>query len=336
MTGGVAGRPTLACLVVTWNSSRDVAACLRSVEAELSALPAELLVVDNASADDTADLVARDFPRWRLIRSSSNLGYAGGNNAAFAATQAPYVMLLNPDTRMLPGSIASLVACLDREPHVGAVGPLKRNEDGSVQPSWGTFPSLWQVLVRQTLLGRIVPVPNPRGPRFTLGQRFLLPHDRTRDVDWLTGSCVLVRRVAVEPPLFAEGSYMYWEDCDLCYRVKAGGWLVRFLPEAEIVHSMGGSVRHARPRVVRLRIRGEVLLFARSRGRRHERASAALAMIGCLGRTAGYAARAAALRGEERERARQLAAAYWDSARELSTVATGRSDMRRLAAIEVP
>lgn len=335
MTSGVAA-PTLACVVVTWNSSRDVAACLRSVEADLGAIPAELVVVDNASADGTADLVARDFPRWQLVRSGSNIGYAAGNNVAFAATRAPYVMLLNPDTRVLPGAIASLVACLDRDPRVGAVGPLKRNEDGSVQPSWGVFPSLWQVLVRQTLLGRVVPVPNPRGPRFSFGQRALLPHGHARDVDWLTGSCLLVRRVAVEPPLFAEGNYMYWEDCDLCYRVKAGGWRVWFLPEAEIVHSMGGSVRHARPRVVRLRIRGEVLLFARSRGRGHERASAALGVIGCLGRAAGYAARRAASRGDERERARQLAAAHWDSARELSAVAIGRSDMRRLTAVEVP
>jgi GT2 family glycosyltransferase len=323
-------------VVVTWNSSRDIVACLRSVEADLGNTTPELVVLDNASSDGTAELVSQTFPKWRLIRLNSNLGYAAGNNLAFDATRAPYVMLLNPDTRLRPGASASLAAYLDREPRVGAVGPLKRNEDGSVQPSWGAFPTLLQVVMWQTLLARIIPVPNPRGPRFSFGQRAILPHDRARDVDWLTASCIVVRRAAIEPPLFAEGHYMYWEDCDLCFRLKASGWRVHFLPEAEIVHSMGGSVRHDRPRVVRLRTRGEVLLFARSRGRGQERTSAALGMIGCLGRAAAYTVRRAASRGESQERARKLARAHWESARELSTIASGRTDMRRLTSVEVP
>jgi GT2 family glycosyltransferase len=332
----IAAGPTLTCIVVTWNSLRDVTGCLRSVEENLGNIPAELVVVDNASSDGTSDVVARDFPRWRLVRSVRNLGFAGGNNLGFGSTRAPYVMLLNPDTTVLPGAIGALVGCLEREPRVGAVGPLKRNDNGSVQPSWGRFPSLWQALLWQTLLARVVPVPNPRGPYFSFGQQAILPHDRPRDVDWLTASCVVVRRAAIEAPLFAEGNYMYWEDCDLCYRVKAAGWRVRFLPDAEIVHSMGGSVRQARPRVVRLRLRGEVLLFARSRGRGQERTSAGLGVLGCLGRSLAYRAVAAVSRGAGRRRAAELAVAHWDTARELSTIASGRTDMRRLIAVEVP
>lgn len=310
--------PVLAVVIVSWNSWADLEPCLRSVEAELPDAHAELVVVDCASTDGTPDRVVEEFPRWRVVRSAENLGFARGNNVGFACTSAPSVLLLNPDTALLPGCVRRLLAVLDASPDVGAVSPLKVNADGSDQPSWGRFPTLREELLRQSLLYRLVPVPSPQGPSFRPDrQRRLLPHGSARDVDWCTASGLLVRRAAVSPPLFAEGDYLYREEVVLCRRLRERGWRVRFEPEARMVHVMGTSVRRERARTTRLRLRGEALYFELCGTRRQRWAAALLQIVGCSVRSAALGA--VALLGGARGRARAASAgAYLAAAAERS------------------
>jgi GT2 family glycosyltransferase len=315
----VAETPRLAVVIVSWNSWADLEPCLRSVEADpRSVEAAELVVVDCASTDGTPDRVSGAFPRWQVVRCAENLGFARGNNVGFACTSAPYVLLLNPDTTLLPGCVDRLVAVLDASREVGAVSPLKLNGDGSDQPSWGRFPTLREELLRQSLLYRLVPVPSPQGPCFRpRRQRRLLPHGAARDVDWCTASGLLVRRAAVSSPLFAEGEYLYREEVVLCRRLRSAGWRVRFEPDARMVHLMGTSVRRERARTTRLRLRGEALYFELCGNRWQRWASALLQIAGCSVRSAALGL--VALLGGARGRARAASAgAYLAAAVERS------------------
>jgi GT2 family glycosyltransferase len=314
-------------IVVSWNSWGDLERCLPSVEAELGDVPAELLVVDSASSDGTPEQLTRSYPRWRVIRCTENVGFAAANNIGFEETAAPLVLLLNPDTRLEPGCLRTLVAAFEADPDLGVAGPLKVNADGSLQPSWGHFPSVWQEFLRQTLLGRFIPVAAPQGPRFTRGQHVLLPHDRDREVDWVTCSGLLLRREAVGPLLFREGHYMYREEVDLCRRIRASGWRIRFLSTPRMLHEMGTSINRDRYRAVRLRLRGEALYYQLNGTRFQRWAGGMLLVLGSLARAAAYRAMAVALPAR-RHQLSTTAEAYRAAAAEVAQALTGRIELR--------
>jgi len=321
--------PRAACLVVTRNSAAVIGDCLASVEADLGSTAAELLVVDTGSRDGTPELVAGRHPRWRLVPAPPETCFAGANNLGLGLTRAPLVLLLNPDVIVRPGCLPRLLAALEEDPRLGAVGPLKRNLDGSVQPSWGRFPRVRHELLRQTRLDLLLPLPLPRGRRLTWGQAALLDHRRRREVDWVTGSGLALRRSALPEPPFPEGYYLYREEVLLCRELRRRGWRTAFLPEAELVHLMGGSVAQEPSRATRLRVRGEIL-YHEVHGRALERELARLlALAGCLGRAAVAALLAAGGGGARR---RRQAGAQLGAARELALLLAGRLDAARLIA----
>jgi GT2 family glycosyltransferase len=250
----------LSIVVVSFNSADYLPACLGSLqqaprwEEEL-----ELFVVDNASSDGSADLVARDFPRARLLRNTENVGYARAVNQGIAATSGRYVLVMNPDCEVRPGAVATLVEHLDRHPGGAVAGPRILNPDGSLEYSARAFPDHFTFLFnRYSLLTRLFP-----NNRFS--RRYLLSdwdHLSVREVDWLSGAFLVVRRAAIaQVGAMDEAYFMFNEDVDWCRRMKQAGWSNVYVPDAQVVHHVGASRGRVAPRVIVERHRGMIHYF---------------------------------------------------------------------------
>lgn len=220
-------QPELAVVVVTYNSAETIGACLRSIEQ--GGASAEVVVVDNASSDGTAALVAAEFPAVRLIASPTNDGFARGSNRGWRATGAPFVLLLNPDTELRPGALAALLDCLRGRPRAALAGPRIVNPDGSLQHSCFRFPTLRMVV---TGFFGLIPLDSVANGRYAPDD-----YERPHRVEHLLGACLLVRRAAAEQVgLLDEGFFMYFEETDWCYRLRAAGWESWYTPAATVVH----------------------------------------------------------------------------------------------------
>ncbi len=233
----------LSVLIVTYNSARDIERCLKSVQDHLDRdkIGYELCVVDNASADNTVEIIRRQFPTVKLICESRNLGFAGGIQSGLAATAAPFVLWLNPDAVIERGSIRTVLDRLRTEPRTGIAGLKILNPDGSLQLSCRSFPTYaTAVFSRYSLLTRIWPG-NPFSRAYLLTN---FNHEERREVDWVSGACLLHRRELAQqigPP--DDQFFMYCEDVDFCYRAKQAGWKVIYDPAFVVTHRIGGSSR---------------------------------------------------------------------------------------------
>src|ERR671918_1134696 len=227
----------LAIVVVNHNTGDYLARCIASIASSAGELGTEIVVVDNASSDGSAE---RASPAGvRLIRNPDNRGFARAANQGIAATEAPMILLLNPDAEVVGGSLEALVKVARERPQAGAVGALVRNPDGSIQPSARRVPRLGEAL-GHAFLGPIW-----GGNRWTRSYT-MAGWDRSseREVEWVSGSAMLLRREALdEVGTFDEGYFMYVEDVDLCTRLRRAGWQVLFSPEVEVVHEIGVSAR---------------------------------------------------------------------------------------------
>jgi GT2 family glycosyltransferase len=201
-------------------------------------LSIEVIVVDNSHTVGATG-VLRTFPDVRLVESRTNVGFARACNRGMAFARAPRILLLNPDTVVDAGAIATLARHLDRNPGVGAVGPRLLNPDGTLQFSCRRFPRPWSIFFgRYALLTRFFP-----GNR--LSREYLYSdwdHRETRAVDWVSGACVMVRRETLERvgPL-DDGYFLFVEDMDWCRRIRAADLDVTYLPEATVMHHIGAS-----------------------------------------------------------------------------------------------
>ena len=240
--------PRWAAVVVNYEAGPWLAACVRSVLADASAGEPELVVVDNGSHDGSVAALAREFPSVRVLTSETNLGYAGGANRGAAVTRAPVVAVLNPDLEVEPGTAAAMLARLDREPDLAAVGPVVRNPDGSQYPSARTVPSMGDA-VGHALFGLVRP-----SNRFTRRYRQLdVDPARPRDVEWLSGAAMWLRRSALQSVGgWDEHYFMYMEDVDLCWRLRRLGWRVAYEPSGAVLHVQAVSTdRHPYRMIVR-------------------------------------------------------------------------------------
>ncbi len=233
----------LSIVIVSWNVQTLLSACLRSLHAlpSFARLGMQVIVVDSASADGTVAMLRAEFPWVECIASSTNLGFTTGNNRGLARCTGRYILLLNPDTRLdgTPADpIAALVAYLDAHPRVGLVGPRLRYGDGRLQPSRRRFPTLAMALWESTLLEWWFPR-NRWARRYRMED---VPEDAPQRVDWVTGAAMLVRREVIEQVGgLDERFFMYSEELDWCRRIRAAGWEIAYLPQAEIVHYEGQS-----------------------------------------------------------------------------------------------
>lgn len=224
----------LSVIIVSWNVCEDLVRCLESVYRHAPSGPYEILLVDNASRDETVPVVEKNFAGVKLIRNAQNLGFARANNQAVQAAAGEYILLLNPDTQVLPGALDAMIRQLDEHPSVGACGPKILNADGTVQVTVADgAPTFRAQLYGKTILRKTGLF---RGFARSLKQNALDP-DRRTFTRQLSGAAVMIRaEVFRQVGLLDEGFFMYYEDTDLFYRIAAAGFQLLYLPTAEIIH----------------------------------------------------------------------------------------------------
>ncbi|HEX9824450.1 MAG TPA: glycosyltransferase family 2 protein [Actinomycetota bacterium] len=231
----------LAVVVVNYNAGEHLLRCLASVYASAGDLSLDVVVVDNASRDGSAARAAAVHPAVRLLENPVNRGFAAAANRGIRESDAPCVFLLNPDAEVIGGTLASLLKIANDRPAAGVVGVLVRNTDGTLQPSARKVPGIAEGL-GHAFLGPVRP-DNPFTRSYTMAG---WDRESEREVDWVSGSAMLLRRAALdEVGLFDEGYFMYVEDVDLCTRMRRAGWTVLFSPELQVTHVTGVSSRSA-------------------------------------------------------------------------------------------
>lgn len=290
--------PDVSALVVTYNAMPWIERCLDSVG------DLETVVVDNGSTDGTVDFVRDRFSEVTVVEQE-NRGLAAGWNAAMERATERYFLILNADAWMLGNAVERLVEFADAHPEAAVVAPRLRYPDGRLQRSARGFPTVWRIATEYFFLRKLAPRSRALNAFYASG----FAHDETREVDWVMGACMLVRREAVrEVGPLDEAYFLFSEETDWCYRFRQAGWRIYFLPDAEAAHVLGAAHggRHFREQV-----RGHLRFLAKHRGLREaERARRAMLLA--------LRVRAVAFRGDRGRAYRD--AALWlrsASAREL-------------------
>jgi len=241
-----ADRPLVSSIIISYNTREMTLRCLRTLEGELAGIDAEVIVVDNASKDGSVEAIQTEFPGTRVIASTTNDGFGAANNRAMRQARGKYFLLLNSDAFPQTGAIGKQVEYLDKRPEAGVVGPRLLNEDGSLQRSCYRFPTPLQCWAENLWLSTLFP------ENSCLGDYRRWEHDSERNVEWIVGACMLVRRKVVEQVGgFDEGFFMYAEETDWQRRMRDAGWRIAFTPTAEVVHLGGASGAAEKARVNR-------------------------------------------------------------------------------------
>ncbi|HVP15543.1 MAG TPA: glycosyltransferase family 2 protein [Terriglobales bacterium] len=284
----------LSVILVSYRSRDLLLACLRGLCREIAqaGVTAEILVVDNDSNDGTLEALAADFPAVRVIANRENAGYARAVNQGLRATTAPFALIMNPDCEPRPGLIRALLDHVAARPRTGIAGPKILNPDCIPRP--GALRALLDYARAHPKVGIAAPkIFNPPGetlelsarsfpnaltflfnryslltrlcPRNPFTRRYLLTdwdHDSVREVDWVSGACMLARRTAIEQVGGMDEAYfMFNEDVDWCRRMKQAGWAVTFEPAAAVVHRIGASRTKVAARVIWARHLGMIHYF---------------------------------------------------------------------------
>ncbi|MFN2218100.1 MAG: glycosyltransferase family 2 protein [Anaerolineae bacterium] len=245
----------LSIVIVSWNVRDLLRSCLQSILTEAHSGPegealriedwtVEILVVDNASTDGSAEIVRQQFPQVHLIANKENRGFTAANNQGLARSQGRYLLLLNPDTETVGDALVTMLRYVEANAEVGALGPKLVNPDGSIQSSRRRFPTFATALVESTVMqewwqdNRVL-------RRYYMADT---PDNAIQRVDWVVGACLLVRRQTYEQVGgLDEGFFMYSEELDWCRRIKAAGWEIVYLPTAAVIHHEGKSSEQVVP-----------------------------------------------------------------------------------------
>jgi N-acetylglucosaminyl-diphospho-decaprenol L-rhamnosyltransferase len=232
----------LAVVIVNYNTGAYLERCLRSLDAHRGDLQLDVLVIDNASHDGSHRAAIAAHPWARLVENPENVYLSPAWNQGIRETDAPYVLLLNPDTEWWRGTLADYVAIARAHPRAGMVGPMVRNTDGSVYPSGRPLPSVTDA-IGHAFLGLVA-------PRNRFSKRYHMDGwDRSseREVDWVSGCCMLLPRSALdEVGLLDESFLLYAEELDMATRLRDAGRSVLFTPDVEILHEIGVSTGRSR------------------------------------------------------------------------------------------
>ena len=249
----------LSIIIVSWNVRHDIINCLGSIYARPSSMPFEIIVIDNASSDGSTQEIRKQFPKVTCVANNQNYGFAGANNQGIKLAKGEYLLFLNPDTIMHSGALDYLVSFMDKNEDAGACGPGLFNEDGSIQRSARQFPSYRGALYRFTFLKYFKVFKNSY--RSWLMRDF--DHKSQRNVDQLMGAALLVRKSIIDKiGGFDENFFMYYEEVDLCYRIKQHSWRIVFLPQACITH-LGGRSSQQIPAAKRIMMLRSLLKYFR-------------------------------------------------------------------------
>ncbi|MFA5158895.1 MAG: glycosyltransferase family 2 protein [Candidatus Omnitrophota bacterium] len=228
----------LSIIIVHYRTRELTLQCLRSIQEFSPRFSHEIILIDNGSQDEIGEKVAGEFPEVRLIETGRNDGFSRANNLGIVNARGQYMLLLNSDTKILEPVFDRLVQIMDSRPEVGCLGPQHVGGDGRHQVSYGKFPDLFTEILRKIVDYRIAL--NDLNIRGHLRELCSIE----QEVDWLSGSCLLLRREALrQAGLFDESFFMYFEDIDLCKRIHERGWKIVFCPLSKILHYSGQSVK---------------------------------------------------------------------------------------------
>lgn len=253
--------PDVSVVIVNWNTRDLLQQVLESLHRETHDVTFETIVVDNSSSDGTVEFIQHTWQQVKIIPLPKNLGFGAANNIGFRESCGRYVLVLNSDTIVLPSTLYYMVSFLDKHPQVGCVGCRHLNPNGSLQGSMDSFPSLFKDFLCYSDLYRLpvlLPLLRQKYPWWS-------DHNQIRKVDWVNGSCMMVRREVIEQVGgFDDGCFMYAEELDWCYRMKKSGWDVFFTPEAEIIHIGGQSSKHIVDKRIVLLYKGQYRFYNRN------------------------------------------------------------------------
>jgi N-acetylglucosaminyl-diphospho-decaprenol L-rhamnosyltransferase len=293
------GAPAISVVIVNYKTYPELEECLASL------LPApasdrEVIVVDHSSSTLELERLSAKFTGVRTAPTENNPGFSAGINAGARLARGRHLLILNPDTRMQPGAVDAMSAYLDAHADTAVVGARVEDPGGTVQRSARRFPTMLTGLAgRSSLVTRLWP-DNPLSRHDTLADATTTV---PREVDWVAGSCMAVsadafRRVGGMDEQF----FLYWEDADLCKRLKEAGWKTIYLPSAVVVHGVGRSRRHARALSVRAFHRSAYVYFRKHRAGRFRAISLPVARVALFGRMSLMLAAQAVTRRDWSER----------------------------------
>lgn len=233
----------LAIVIVAWNVRELLSECLHSIDETVGTnthIKTNIYVVDNNSSDMTAEMVKKDFPKVHLFALDKNIGFGRGNNVALREIETPYILLLNPDTKVLPGSIELMLKILEENEDVAMVGPKIIDASGRIDRSCRRFPTMKAALHQFTILKNF-------GVFSRAHSRYMMKecsYDQTIEVDQIIGACMLLKGpILNETGFFDEDFFMFYEEVDLCYRIKEAGYRILFTPDTHIIHLADQSTR---------------------------------------------------------------------------------------------
>jgi GT2 family glycosyltransferase len=236
------GVTDISIIIVSWNTKKYMEECLTSLRGMEGNVSAEIIVVDNASADGTPEMIRTQFPDVKLIETGANLGFAKGNNVGIKEATGKYICLINSDVNVPSDCLNKMHAFMEQEPSIGLLGPGMLRPDGKVYRSGMRFPTLWNLFLRALFLDSLFKSTGFFGGFLMKDFQF----DHTRDIDVLNGWLWMARREALEQVGPLDGRFfMYAEDVDWCQRFHLAGWRVVFYAEAQAVHYGGASAASA-------------------------------------------------------------------------------------------
>jgi len=250
----------LSIIIINWNTKQLLLNCIASVYSTVHHLSYEIFVVDNGSADGSLEAVSERYPRVKLIASKINLGFAKANNLAIKKMSGKYAVLLNSDTILKQTSLEKTYDFLERHPRVGMCGLQLLNEDGSKQNSAGNFPTLLSEFASKKLIHVFFPEKYSQvfSPKKKDVNGFV-------SVDFIVGACMIARKAAIdEVGMLDEDYFFLYEEVDWCFRMKKSEWLVYYLPELEIYHLGGQSMKNINFRARVESWRSRYLFFEKS------------------------------------------------------------------------
>lgn len=233
----------LSIIIVSYNTSLLLKKCLQSVTKALSfcgrTIKGEVIIIDNASSDDSVKMVKKNFPKVILIANKKNLGFAVANNQGIKISKGKYLLLLNSDTEVEKDAFLKLIEVMEKNRKVGVLGTKLLNVDGSIQPSVGFSPSLVRVFFWMTFIDDLPGIGRFLTPYHVEGKEF---YKKQQNVDWVTGACFLVRREIIGVAgVLDEKIFMYGEEMEWCYRIKKAGFQILYTPVTPVVHLKGES-----------------------------------------------------------------------------------------------
>ena len=255
----------LSCIIVNYYNSTPLENCLESVYRTLQRVSFEVIIVDNSQDDPGIVSIKQSYPKIQYIQSPTNLGFAKANNLAVRSAKGENLLFLNPDTILTDQAIGKLLEHLKSNPDIGALGPKVLNTDGSLQYSCRRFPTLMTGFFnRYSLLSRWFP-DNPYSVRYMMKD---FDHNETRDVDWLSGCCLMVPRAIFEKAGgFDEHYFLFNEDVDLCRAIHQIGFKVMYFPSAKITHHISTSNSKVPARIIIKRHHGMKHYYEKHHGK---------------------------------------------------------------------